>query len=251
MYMRMVEATVQQHKGFWLEQTYADSILPALEKSDGCIFAGLLKSMDESNRYMSLTLWESGGHSQNYADSGEFRNNLDLIRPLLEESTEWKVQLSRDNNLEYAPVSAEPVIKNYPVVSSEMPVDGVTAGRSYLRVISHKIKPGSEGEFTRIYNTGILPELEAVPGCRYAFLIDNSADENEMLSFSIWDDINAASHYEQEGKFQELLGKVSHILGDLYQWKMALENRSKASAAVTSHDVGISKFTLVTGRKFR
>ncbi len=252
MFMRLVEATVKKDGDAWLERVYADSILHALEQTPGCIFAGLLYSMDHTSRYMSLTLWESETHAQHYVNSGEFKKNLDRLRPVLEESSEWKIQLSKENTVEYKEVPFEPVVKSWDVSDPDSSLPGeVHAQRSYLRILSHKINPGNAAEFTRIYNSEVLPELRAVPGCRYAFLIDNSETDREMISFSIWDDPALLEHYERQGKFKELLDKLSHTLGDLYQWKMALEKRSKSAVAtVTSQDIGVSRFTLVTGKKF-
>ncbi len=113
-----------------------------------------------------------------------------------------------------------------------------------------KINMGYKEEFTGIYNNEILPALKKVNGCRYAFLLDNSGNEGEMISLSIWDSPESVKLYEQEGEYKAFLAKISHTLGGLYQWKMALENRSKTKKAVTSQDIGVSTYTLITGKKF-
>lgn len=95
------------------------------------------------------------------------------------------------------------------------------------------------------------PELESVPGCRYVFLIDNSEHDREMLSFTIWDDLDAVKRYEEEGEFRALMGLVRDQFAELYRWKMALENQPGSSRAVSSVDIDNSKYVLVTGKKFK
>lgn len=251
MHLRMVEATVKTGSEEMLGSVYADSILDALENTPGCIFAGLLHSQDQSKKYISLTLWQSEQDAEAYEQSGEYQKNLAAIKDFLEEGSEWKIQLSKENTVEYSPVTLEPSIKMYPIAGNDEHLpDEVAANSSYLRILSLKINKGYKDEFTKIYNNEILPVLKKVNGCRYAFLLDNSDKESEMISFSVWDGGDAVTHYEKEGAYKNLLKKIDHTLGGLYQWKMALENRSQTKSAITSQDIGVSKFTLITGRKF-
>lgn len=251
MHISLVQASVKQDLGQRLEKIYNDTILKTLGKTPGCIFAGLLLSLDQNRQYIALTLWKSEDFARDYVSSGAFDKNVELIQPLLEESSEWKIELSKDHTVQYTPVDDQIRVKAYPVASIDDYVpDGSDSKRSYLRILSLKINKGFEKEFTQIYNTEVLPALKAEKGCSHAFLVDNSEKKSEMISFSIWDDLNSVERYENDGKFISLLQKVDHTLGDLYQWKMALENRSRSKTAVTSQDLGVSKFTLVTGKNF-
>lgn len=251
MFLRLVEASVRNDDTQKVEYVYAEIIIPVLEDTKGCIFAGLLKNLEQPKQYISFTIWESENAAGDYVASGTFEKNVDQVRPLLEDSTEWKIQLSRDNMIEYSPVSNNPVVKSYPVEEEENPItDEVSKGSSHLRIISFKVKEGARKEFSDIFNSDILPELKAVEGCKYAFLVDNSDNDGEMLSISIWDSMDHVNQYEEEGIAEEFVNKVSHTLGDLYQWKMALDNQT-SSNTFTSQDIGVDKYTLITGKKFR
>lgn len=251
MLLRIVERSVRENKGKELEKTYREKVLPNLEQTEGCLFAGLLQSTEQSKTYISLTLWDSEEYIRRYTDSGNFKKNLDLVSPWLETGSEWKIQLSKDNTIEYVSTEEETVVKSFPVEEGRQKLsEHVSEGRSYLRILSLKIKPGEKEEFKSIYHNTIQPELKETSGCRYAFLIDNTPKDNEMLSFTIWDSLEAVAVYENEGQFKKLVNKVRHTLDDLYQWKMALDKRGGSTTAVTSRDLDISKFTLVTGRSF-
>lgn len=252
MFLRIVEATVRENKNRQLESAYRDQVLSDLERTEGCLFAGLLQSTDMSGTYMSLTLWDAQEHIRKYTDSGDFERNLEHVRPWIESSSEWKIQLSKDDMIEYVPSGSDHVVKSYPVDDEQNMLSGqVTEGRSYLRVLSLKIQPGKEEDFKSIYHKQIQKELEKTDGCRLAFLVDNSATDNEMLSFTVWDSLEAVMLYENEGIFNKLLNKAKHTLAELYQWKMALDSRGDPPKAVTSRDLDISKFTLVTGKRFK
>jgi len=250
MLVRLVEVTVRSGLESDLKKVYQSRIIPSMEQTDGCLFAGLLQSLEHADEFCSLTLWGSEEDARTYVQSGRFETNLNRARPYLESSSEWKIQLSRNDTLEYAPVRSEPVIKSYPVEeSAKPPPEHVRGTHGYLRVLSLKLKPDEEEEFSTIYWQEIQPALENVPGCRYAFLIDNVEGGREMLSFTIWDDLESVAQYEKGGMFKQLLQKVEHTLSELYQWKMALGGTS-TSTTVTSEDIGISKFTLVAGKRF-
>jgi len=252
MFIRLVEATVRRDNEAMLETVYSDLILPVLEETPGCIFAGLLKNLEHTKTYISLTIWDTEKSAEEYVSSGRYDINVDQVRTLLVDSAEWKIQLSRDNMIEYTPISNDLVVRSYPVKESEKPLsEQVSSENSYLRIISHKVKEGSQNEFMEIYNSEILPLLKHIEGCTYAFLVDNSENDGEMLSFSIWDSLDHVKRYEEDGRFEDFLSKISHTLGDLYQWKMALSDSSSSTRTITSQDIGIDKYTLITGKKFR
>ncbi len=251
MYLRMVEATVKKKGEYLLGEIYAEKILTALEKVPGCIFAGLLHSRDHEFKYISLTLWQSEKDAEIYEASGNYRKNLESVQHLLEEKSEWKIQLSDENMVEYKEVPVEPSVKLYPAAENQEPLpDEISNQSGILRILSLKIKEGLKEEFNEIYNKEILPELKKIQGCRYAFLLDNSENNGEMISLSIWNTLETVEKYERHGMFKKFLEQVNHTLGGLYQWKMVLEARSKSKSAVTSQDIGISKFELITGKKF-
>lgn len=252
MLVRIVEATARENRGSALESVYQDMVMPALEKTPGCLFAGLLQSINSPGNYASLTLWESEKQIQDYTESGMYDKNLDLVRPYLEDSAQWKIQLSKEAAIEYVPVKKEPVVKSYPVESSDTDLPAAVEGNlRYLRILSLKVMAGNEEEFKKIYKNEIQQALKQIPGCRYSFLVDNTHRENEYLSVTIWDDLESVTKYEDGGAFNILLNKVKHTLSELYQWKMALESSSRSKYSITSEDIDISKFTLVTGKKFK
>jgi len=173
------------------------------------------------------------------------------VQPYLSDSSEWKIQLSKDFTLEYTPVSEEPIVRSYSATTppGEKPPASME-GLLYIRILSVKLQPGKTEEFASIYQKEILPVLRNVTGCRYAFLTEGVEERNEVISLTIWDSKEAADIYENSGLFQKLTKKVQHTFSELFQWKLAAERRSNVQVK-TTEDLDIKGYHVVSGKIFR
>jgi len=214
MFMRLVQAKMRPDTLPIIRQIYDEKIIPQLQKMKGCLFACLIRS-----------------ECQSFSDSSE-----------------WKVQLSKDLKLEYQAVPDEPVIKSYAALAHSE--EKLPDQMMYLRIVSLKIQPGKMEDFKNIYMKEILPVLRSVKGCRYAYLTTGAENKNEAISITIWDSKEDADAYEQGGIFKELLEKAKPTYSDLYQWKMALE-RNKSRHMITSDDVSVRYFSVLSVKGFQ
>ncbi|MBN2413107.1 antibiotic biosynthesis monooxygenase [candidate division KSB1 bacterium] len=251
MYLRFVQAKYKSYSLSNIHQIYDEKIIPRLQKVPGCLFAALVQNEKQPDEGISITLWDTHEHAEAYEKSGVFKELLDYIMPFLSDSSEWKVQLSKDLNLEYQPVPDEPVIKSFRTLSDK---DEKTFSRKaipylFLRFLSIKIKPGMMNTFREIYQKEIDPKLKNIKGCRYAYISENLEEENQVLSLTMWDSKEDADNYEKEGQFKQLLDKVKHTFTELYQWKLALEKEKKQT--VTSDDPSVAYYQIVTGKSFQ
>ena len=144
------------------------------------------------------------------------------------------------------------MVKSYPTLAQAEGTipDHEKASMMYLRILSIKVKPGKMEEFRKLYIEEIIPTLHDVKGCRYAFLTENSEEENEAISVTIWNSKRDADEYESNMIFDTLRMKVEHTFADLYQWKAALE-MEYSGRVVTSEDPRVKTYNVVTGRSFR
>jgi heme-degrading monooxygenase HmoA len=250
MFMRLVRVNLRPDTASRVPRLYAERIIKPLEKTPGCIYAGLIRSVSSPDEAVSMTLWDSLENAEAYEKSGLFQALMNEAEPYITSSSEWKIQLSEDLTLEYTPVCEEPLVESYNVAlsSGEGPPASAPGAPMYVRIMSMKLQPGKSGEFENIYNTEILPALRDVGGCRYAFLTQGS--ENEVISVTIWSSRESADAYETGGRFNELLKKVRPTLSKLSQWKMAVGTRS-ALEVHTSDDVQVSGYNVVRGESFR
>jgi heme-degrading monooxygenase HmoA len=250
MFMRLVQLNVEGQMIDNFRETYNKDIISRLQKMPGCRFAGLIKSGSEESEFISLTLWDTQEQAESYEKGGVYEELVGKLRPFLRNSSEWKVQLSENLELEYKPVAEEPVIKKYSVqTQTDLSTKGNIDSRLYVRIVSLSIQDGKEDEFRQIYNNEIIPALLSTKGCRYAYLTQSVQDTNGFISVTIWDSKSDAELYESSGKFNELVDKVAHTFSQFYRWKMALENDYNANIK-TSEDMKVERYNLVTGKNF-
>jgi len=250
MYMRMLQVTIKQNQLPGLAQLYEECIIPALHNIGGCLFACLMESAREPGQGMSLTLWRSEEDSLRYEKNGLFRQLLGEAQPYFAETTEWKLELTKDFTLEYTPTPSEPQIKTFTVSTSSGSMH-TSAGRlhhPFLRIVSLHLKPGKLEEYKELYQKDIVPALLATSGCQFSCLSTSTDDSNEAISVTLWNNREDAEEYEQNGTFDLLLRNISHTLSDLSQLKM--QSAGTRLPSVTSEDVGVSGFHLVASRSF-
>lgn len=248
MYMRLFQVRVKPDFLPVIRKIYDDEVIPQLQKMQGCLFACLIRSEKQLDEAISLTLWDSEEHAETYVKSGIFKMLVNKVQPYFSDSSEWKVQLSKDLKLEYQPIPDEPVVKSYATLAQseeKLPEDMM-----YLRILSLKIQPGKMDEFKKIYTEDSIPTLKSVKGCRYAYLTTGVEDKEEAISITIWNNKHDADAYEKGGVFNSLLQKAKHTLSDLYQWKMALE-RDKSHRMVTSKDLSVKYYSVLSVKGFR
>jgi len=252
MYVRLVRARANPEAASSLRDSYTNTVIPALQATPGCLSACLMQGSKDPLDVVSLTLWESIADAEAYVERGTFGELMKKVRPFLQDTTEWRMGLSRELKLEYAPVPGEPTISAYPV-SLDLPAKqrvGPESGNLYLRIVSVMIKPDRKDEYHRLFLNEIIPTLQAAPGCLHAYLIMPSQKSNESLSMTIWDSKESADAYEREGLFSELVKKVKHTFTDLVQWKIELDPESKRQAASTE-DLTVEGFSVIAMKSFQ
>jgi heme-degrading monooxygenase HmoA len=248
MFMRLVQARYDPAALLVIRQVYEEKIIPQLQKMKGCLFACLIKSEVDPEEGLSLTLWDTEENAEGYVNSGMFHVMVEQIKPYLQVSTEWKVQLSKNMKLEYKPVAEEPVVTSYRTMAQLD--ENIPRELMYLRLLSLKIQPGRMDDFVKIYQQEILPHLKTVRGCRYAYLTTSTEEKNEAISITIWNSRQEVEEYENSGRFKSFLDKAKPTFSDLYQWKIALEN-DRSGHLVTSDDPALKYYSIVAGKAFR
>ncbi len=252
MYMRMVQARVKPGELQNLQTFYKNRVIPALHETQGCRYAGLMLSVHHPEECISLTLWDSSADALAYEQGGTFSTLIQEMKPHLVESSEPKIQLSKDLRLEYVTEPEEPVVSTFDVAASG---SGAPSGSEeeeniWVRIVSLKLRPGKVKEFERVYAEQVIPSLQKVKGCRYVYLTGRIGKPDEVFSVTSWGSRRDAEAYEESGLFMKLLESEQHLLSELYQWKKSHERTDKANVA-TSEDVAVEHYDVLVGRSFK
>lgn len=249
MIMRLLQVKIKPDLLSEVRQMYDEKAMPILRAVPGCLYASLIQSVDRADECMSLTLWETREQADAYEQSNVFKELITEAQPYFAESSEWKIQLSKDLTLEYEPVVEEPVVKAYQVTDLKDSRSVPQGKPMYVRIVAPQIREGQLSEFKKIFNNEILPELRAVKGCRYAYLTENIKEQNQMISVTIWDSREDADAYHHSGVFDRLTEKVKHTFSEVYQWKMQLEQET-GGQVITSDEVTVEGYRVITGKSF-
>jgi len=252
MYMRFLHLKVKKTDPEIISSFYDNAVIPKLQEIKGCLFACLIRNNKLSNDYISLTIWDSKTVAESYEKSEVFHQLHDQFEPLLAESSEWKIQLTEDLELQYKPVKEKPQIKDYSVAIKSTEVNKIESNisnRMYLRLVSMKLEKNRTDEFKKIYENEIIPALQNTYGCSFAYLAESTHKKDEVVSITIWENKKSADNYESSGRFEELVNKLKPTLSKFYQWKMALENDISGKLK-TSEDLKLTEYSMVSGRSF-
>ena len=250
MFMRLVQAKAKPDLLWKLRQNYEERVVPTLQKTPGCLYACLMQSSHVPEEVISMTMWESQKHAEDYERSGVFGQLIEEAKPMLADSSEFHLELSKDLKLEYVPTPFEPTVTSMPVavMSHELNTGFNNPTQMFLRIVSVKLKSDKRDEFRELYVHEVIPALEATKGCRHAYLLIPDRDKSEAMSVTIWESKAAAEEYETGG-FAPLLDRVKHTFTGLSQWKMNLGEKRGQSA--TSDDISVDGYFFVEGKSFR
>jgi quinol monooxygenase YgiN len=250
MFMRLVQVRIRPENRADFLRLYEEVIMPNLQGTPGCLYAGVVQSTRRDDEGISLTIWDSPQHADAYEKSGAFQRMIGESKPFFSDSSEWRVQLTKNLQLEYAPVAQEPVVTSYAHATGAGPPAPGHASFLYLRMVSMRVQTEKTAEFKSIFENEVLPQLRSTAGCLYVYLVENVEQKDEWLSVSIWNSKEDADQYEQSGAFDRLRAKLESTFSSLFQWKAGLD-RQLGKQAVTTEDVSVSGYTVVVGKSFQ
>jgi heme-degrading monooxygenase HmoA len=251
MFMRFVNLKVKEGMLRDLAQFYEDRVIPALQKSGGCLYASLLQPSDEDQECVSLTFWRSREAAEAYEKSGVYDELLDDSDVFLAEVSEGRVRSASDET-GALPALQDPPVEAYPVEVAAVGevVDAVGPQQFFVRIVSARIEAGRFDELKKRYDEEIKPALMATKGCRAVFLIENVKQRSRAASVTLWDSEADAIRHELSGAFDEMVAKVSEFFSGLYQWKLSLGG-SQERSSITGKDLKVRGFQVVTGRSLQ
>ncbi|HXX62458.1 MAG TPA: antibiotic biosynthesis monooxygenase family protein [Bacteroidota bacterium] len=247
--MRFVHITIDVDRLIAFQQMYARVIVAELEKTQGCLYAGLLQSAERPGVGISLTLWSSASAAEQYERSGAYDRLLAQAKPFFPETSDWTVHLSEDFRVEYVPVERDPVIETYsdPTDADAGVFTPASPQRLFIRIVALHVRPGMLEDFNNAYRNEIIPALRRVAGCRYAHLTGRRHEPEELISVTIWNSRAEAEAYEASGAFKALTEKVNHTL-------LAVPPPPGASTggavSVASGEMSVTGYTLLVGKAF-
>lgn len=112
--------SIKLHKGKLGEfrTLYKEKIIPALEKTKGCLYAYLMDNLGEGEAIISVTIWDSREAAEEYEKSGKFDYLIDKVKHTFSRLYQWKMSLSKESGQE-AKTSDDLKVDHYKIVSGQ------------------------------------------------------------------------------------------------------------------------------------
>ena len=254
MFLRIIRLRVREAEEAAFTRFYEARVMPALEATSGCLYAGLLAPWRGGEAHQSLTIWDSAESARKYEEGGLYHRLLAEAAPFLSERTEWRIRLATDPLETSDPSRRE-------IASAGYNVDAQSGGEtlendkrsSFVRIVSLRVDPDHLRDFVTIYRETVIPALRVVPGCRGVFLAEGAHDPNGVLSITLWNREEDAVRYEMSGISEKLTARLRGTISPVYDWRMTLDGAGSAgsggSDAGGAGGLAVSSYRLVRGRR--
>ena len=251
MYIRLVRLKIDDDKLWRARVFYEERVLPELDATPGCCFAGLLQSSIHGDDILSMSVWEDPKAAAAYHTSG-------LYDRLLDESDEAVLAAPLDERVE--PRGAQtPVVftADEPELDAGSVVGGldlgvlakVVAGRGFVRLVTVRLRPDAGVDFEGRYQDEIRPVLAEIPGCLDSFLVVSDRDPSHVLSVTLWEREEDAVRYSLSGQFERLTDRLQDLFSDLYQWTPASSAEGDDGLRRLRPEPDVDGYILTVGRR--
>jgi heme-degrading monooxygenase HmoA len=248
MFVRFVRLQVREGREAAFAEWYRERVIPALARTHGCVFAGLLTPWRGVDHHRSLTIWRNAGAAAAYERSGLYHELLEEASPMLSPKTEWVVRGGQ------APgATTDAGIREIPPEGFLIDAGDGAQGRlgesietAFVRFVSVRIAPDHIGEFVSAYSNRILPRLRAQPGFRGGMLAEDRTEVGTCLSITLWDREEDALRYELE-TFPALVEGVKGTFSPIYDWAAELAGGEREDPRRDA--IRVSSYQLVTGQR--
>lgn len=114
----------------------------------------------------------------------------------------------------------------------------------FMRFLQLKVNPLNLLQFKDFYNGTVLPQLQKMPGCLFAGLIQSGPETSEFISLTFWETQLYAEEYESSGAFQSLLDQSRPFLSESTEWKIQLSDKFELEYAPVAEEPVIKKYSV-------
>jgi heme-degrading monooxygenase HmoA len=251
MFMRLLQIKVKPESVPQVVEFYETRVFQELSKVPGCLYAGILQHNTRPEEGISMTLWKTKKDAEKYEASGISQILVYEIEPLILETSEFRLQLSENLELECTPVPEEPTIKSYELTEQKQFVADSSLEKNQMctRIVYLTTLTEKHQEFVDIYRKEIIPVLQDTDGCLHVYLMENIDRKGEIISVTIWSSQDKARRYEESGEFQRLVDKVKHTFSQFIQWSMAVQEEPGRQIRA-SDEMVVACYNLLKGKNF-
>lgn len=98
MFLRIVSLKIQEGHMDEFKKLYADVVIPAFKKADGCRNAFLTQSVNEENDFISISVWDNKNAAVNYESGTEYGEMINKVKHTFSHFYLWRMSLEQGHN---------------------------------------------------------------------------------------------------------------------------------------------------------
>ncbi len=92
----------------------------------------------------------------------------------------------------------------------------------FLRMVSMGIRAEHSQKIAQEYERNVVSALRHQPGCRFASLLQNTADHKDCISLTIWESKSSTLEYESSGVFKKLVESLRAYYEESTEFELKL-----------------------------
>lgn len=121
---RILSQKVMAGMGEEFDEIYRSEIIPALQKTEGCLYAALMERIRhygedtgrENREMISITIWENREAADQYENSGEFDRLLQKVKHTFSQLTRWSMSMKQEEGAKIK-TSADTMVEHYTIIT--------------------------------------------------------------------------------------------------------------------------------------
>lgn len=98
MFLRIVSLKIEDGKMDEFKKLYADVVIPAFKKANGCRNAFLTHSVNEENDFISVSVWDNKSLAVVYESGEEYKKMIDKVKHTFSHFYLWRMSLEQGHN---------------------------------------------------------------------------------------------------------------------------------------------------------
>ena len=224
MHARFVRFRLKPGAGAAFESLYAERILPALARTEGCVGVALLSRVRAEEELVSATFWRGRDGAEAYDRTGRFARLLNEAEPLLAGG-------EGPDDLSVEGFSAE--------LLAPSSLSGALVAGSVARTATVRVAPGKTEEFDRRYRAEVAAALADFPGLFAVLLLHGVERPGHTVGLSLWRGEDAAARYDLSGRFEELSRDLSDTISPVARWRAAWAAGDSPAGRVVDFDLDL------------
>ncbi len=179
-------------------------------------------------------------------ESGLYTRLVDILRPFFAESTEWKLELSKDLSLEYTPIQVEPTVERFDdsVAGSEN-ISRLRAKPFAVQFLTLTVQEDQSRAFESIFSSEIHPKYNMHKGFIDLILV---REHHKFHVISFWDETVDIESSNGVHSIPYLMESIYKILPSFVRWKDF--HGSSVHTSATSEDLRAAMYRCLTAEWF-